>query len=387
MSQALVKGDELDGGRYRILQELGGGGEAMVYLAEDTGVMAKRWAIKEMRESNLPPAERAEAVKRFQAEASLLASLKHRNLPDVVRYFSDNGREYLVMEYVPGQTLEAVLKANGGPLPEPQVLAWAAQLCDVLEYLHTHQPPIIFRDLSPDNIILQQDGTIKLIDFGIARHFDPSKRTDTLKMGKIGYAPPEQYGGRGQTTPRSDIYALGATLHALLTDRDPSIQPFIFPLANTLNPQVSPAVSSVLAQAVEQNADARFASVADFRRALLGTGQLRFCPHCGIPNRGTSNFCMGCGGRLVVTGSTTPVPTETTRLPQPLSRSQWLKRFTTWVVVGACLGMILGALPALVTPGVSVLALPDILQKTTLAGMAFFGVVGAGLGMRVGWRR
>ncbi len=214
--------------RYRILEQVGRGGFGAVYKAADTLFGYRPVAVKEMGQSRLSPQELAEAIAAFKREAHLLAGLQHPNIPAIFDYFGEAGRWYLVMDFIDGETLEEHLrKSRGGYLPVERVLEIGMQLCAVLGYLHTRQPPIIFRDLKPANILLNSSGHIYLIDFGIARHFKPGQSQDTVAFGSPGYAPPEQY-GKAQTTPRSDIYALGATLHHLLTGDDPSQTPFRF---------------------------------------------------------------------------------------------------------------------------------------------------------------
>ncbi|MBX3013609.1 MAG: RDD family protein [Caldilineaceae bacterium] len=254
--------------RYRITQKLGEGGMAAVYLIDDLRLTGKQWAIKEMSDAALTnPAERQEAVQAFRQEAELLAKLDHPNLPKVVDYFSENNNQYLVMEYIQGQTLEERLVRNRGPLPESQVMLWAEKLCQVLAYLHNQYPPIIFRDLKPSNIMVRTDSEIKLIDFGIARHFKPGQIKDTQAFGTMGYAPPEQH-GKGQTDIRSDIYALGATLHHLLTGQEPSLTPFAFERVRRLNPTISPTVEEVIAKAVDIKPALRWQSMEQMHQAL-----------------------------------------------------------------------------------------------------------------------
>src|SRR5438270_531190 len=214
--------------RYRILEQVGRGGFGAVYKAADTLFGYRLVAVKEMVQSRLSPQEVVEAIEAFKREAHLLAGLQHPNIPAIYDYFGEAGRWYLVMDFIEGDTLEEYLrKSSGRYLPVEKVLDLGIQLCTVLGYLHTRQPPIIFRDLKPANILLTSSGRIYLIDFGIARHFKPGQSRDTVAFGSPGYAPPEQY-GKGQTTPRADIYALGATLHQLLTGDDPSQTPFRF---------------------------------------------------------------------------------------------------------------------------------------------------------------
>jgi len=256
------------------MRTLGVGGMGAVYLAQDVRLANKLVAVKEMiPDPSASPAEQAQAQWQFQQEASMLASLDHLNLPRVSDYFSEMGKHYLVMDYVDGETLEDIANRTPGFFPESQVLNWATQLCDVLTYLHSRQPPVIFRDLKPGNIMVDRGGTVKLIDFGIARFFDPRKQTDTLRMGTMGYAPPEQYAGKGQTDVRSDIYSLGATLHHLLTRRDPTqYPPFTFNTAppRSLNPAVSSHVEAAIMKALAHDRAQRFQTASEMKQAILG---------------------------------------------------------------------------------------------------------------------
>lgn len=258
----------LQGGRYVVEGLLGKGGMGAVYKARDTRLQHKHWAIKEMSIASLLTTEELQqGMEAFRREAAMLAHLNHRNLPKVIDNFAENGREYLVMELVEGQTLSAMLTKGSKPLGVDQVLGWAEQLCEVLGYLHDQRPAIIFRDLKPDNIMVDKDGVIKLIDFGIARHFKPGQKADTMAFGTAGYAPPEQY-GKGQTDARSDVYSLAATLHQLLTLRDPSQDPFNFPPARQLNPNVPEGLSAALQKALAHSPADRWANMTEFRRAL-----------------------------------------------------------------------------------------------------------------------
>lgn len=264
----LNSGDVLQN-RYRIVRVLGGGGMGQVYLAEDTRLADKPCAVKELLpDPHATPEEQAQAADQFRREAAILAHLQHPNLPNVYDYFEEGGQFYLVMDYIEGETLAQRLYRSPQGLPPEEVVGWALQLCDVLEYLHRQNPPVIFRDMKPANVMVTPEGKVKLIDFGVARLFDPGKRTDTLKMGTAGYAPPEQYAGQGQTTPRSDIYALGVTLHELLTGDDPTAHPFIFTPPHQLNRAVSPALSAVVMRAVSLDPAARFPSARAMRDAL-----------------------------------------------------------------------------------------------------------------------
>ena len=255
--------------RYIIVQKVGQGGMGAVYQATDTRLGHKLVAVKEMSDAAITdPLEKQQARQAFEREAQMLARLNHPNLPRVTDHFSEGGKQYLVMDFIEGQTLEEILNQILGFLDEKQVVDWGVQLCEVLDYLHHQQPPVIFRDLKPTNIMLDRDGKVKLIDFGIARLFKPGKAADTASFGTAGYAPPEQY-GKGQTDARSDIYALGATLHHLLTKRDPAQTPFHFPPVRSLNSNVSGAVDQAIMRAVEQDPNQRWQSARQMQRALV----------------------------------------------------------------------------------------------------------------------
>lgn len=250
-------------GRYQLLSRIGQGGMGAVYKAADTRFNNRPVAIKEMSSVGLPPGRLQEAEAAFEHEAHLLADLLHPNLPRIYEHFAENDRSYLVMDFIEGQTVEEYLEhIGGGPLPVDQVIKWAEQLSDVLNYLHTHQPPIVFRDLKPANVMISESGHIFLIDFGIARIFKPGKQHDTVALGSPGYAAPEQY-GKAQSTPRSDIYSFGALLHHLLTGRDPSEQPFFFQSASQLNPAVDPTLEALLRRMLEMDVEKRPASTQE----------------------------------------------------------------------------------------------------------------------------
>lgn len=255
--------------RYRIIARLGQGGMGAVYKASDTRLGGIHCALKEMSLSAIiDPGEKQLAQAAFQREAQLLSTLSHPNLPRVTDYFSHGEKQFLVMDMIEGQTLEAYLENQAQPISEELVIDWGLQLCDVLHYLHTRKPPIIFRDIKPGNIMISaDDSSIKLIDFGIARFFKPESHKDTIALGTPGYAPPEQY-GKQQSDPRSDVYALGATLHHLLTLRDPGIQPFFFPKPRSINSRLSPQIENIIMRAVMQNPDHRWQSTQEMRQEL-----------------------------------------------------------------------------------------------------------------------
>ncbi|MHB8599117.1 MAG: serine/threonine-protein kinase [Ktedonobacteraceae bacterium] len=258
--------------RYMILRTIGQGGMGAVYQARDMrrGTIC---AIKEMSLSQVPPDERGQAIQNFRGEAKILSALNHPNLPTFTGLFNEGQRYFLVMEYIEGQTLEQLLEQNG-PFPERRVLGWGRQLCDVLEYLHSQNPPIIFRDIKPGNIMLTHDGHIKLIDFGIARFFRLAGSRDTQMLGTPGFAPPEQY-GKAQTDERSDIYSLAITLFQLLTNTL-SEKGFGLKDVRSINPNISPNVARALEKASSLSPEDRYDSIASFRRALLGVGTFFF---------------------------------------------------------------------------------------------------------------
>lgn len=204
--------------RYQVMRTLGHGGMGSVFLCEDLRLPGKQWAVKEMLcPESLPYGARES----FEREVRILSGLRHRNLPMIVDYFHEDGNEYLVMEFVEGRTLHEEVTSRG-EVDEVQALRWGLEIARLLDYLHTREPPVIFRDLKPENIIVQENRSLKLIDFGLARHFVEGKGRDTHASGSVGYAPPEQWDEAGQTDARSDLYALGATLFYILTGRAPS---------------------------------------------------------------------------------------------------------------------------------------------------------------------
>jgi tetratricopeptide (TPR) repeat protein len=261
--------------RYRIVAPVGQGGFGAVYRGQDTQLANRLVAIKEMSQRGLTPAELREATDAFERETHLLATLSHPNLPAVYDFFAEHGRSYLVMEFIHGDTLERVLSnAPGGKLEVKEVLSMGVQLCNVLEYLHTRQPPIIFRDLKPSNVLLTSEHHLYLIDFGIARHFKPGQSRDTVAFGSPGYAAPEQY-GKAQTTVQADIYSLGATLHHLLSGHDPSLSPFLFaplPLPDCMG------LALLIVRMLEQDAKKRPASMAAIKHELE-----RFATPASVP--------------------------------------------------------------------------------------------------------
>lgn len=254
--------------RYRVLQNVGNGGMGAIYLAQDTQLGDRRVAVKEMSQSGLFGQQAQQAVENFKHEAHMLANLQHPNLPSIYDHFEEDGRWYLVMSFIQGESLEDYLaQMSEHKLPLEEALQIGMALCDVLNYLHSQQPPIIFRDLKPSNIMRTPDGRIYLIDFGIARLFKPGQSKDTATYGSMGYAPPEQY-GRAQTTERSDIYSLGVTLYELLSGYNPSSSPFRLPPLQTLVPTLPVALTSLIAEMIEMDENQRPTSIKVVQQRL-----------------------------------------------------------------------------------------------------------------------
>ncbi len=256
--------------RYEIIKVLGVGGMGAVYLCQDlrfSGVK-RLCAVKEMISSTPDPHVRRLAVQSFEREANLLVQLNHTGIPTISDFFTESIRSYLVMEFVDGEDLESVLESTEGMLKEEMVLDWAVQVCDVLVYLHTQNPPIVFRDLKPSNIMLRkQNNRIALIDFGIAKAFEAGQKGTMI--GTEGYSPPEQY--KGVADPRGDIYALGATLHHLLTKRDPRLEPpFTFheEPPRLLNPSLSQETNDVIIKGLDYDIEKRYQSAHEMKNAL-----------------------------------------------------------------------------------------------------------------------
>jgi len=245
-----------------------------VYRARDLRFTANRIvAVKEMINQARDSLVRDTIVKNFEREANILASLNHPSIPKIHDYFTLNERSYLVMEFIQGNNLETILTETQGFIPEAQVVTWAIEACDVLKYLHTHEPePIVFRDMKPANIMITPGNHVILVDFGIAKTFESGQKGTMI--GTEGYSPPEQY--RGEASPKVDIYALGATLHHILTRKDPRIEPpFTFqerPISK-LNPTVTPEFESIINTALQYNAADRFASAADMKETMISVAR------------------------------------------------------------------------------------------------------------------
>lgn len=252
-------GDVIDG-KYEILRELGRGGMSIVYLAMDKR-LNKQWAIKEFRKDK-DDENRRVALESLLKEANIMKKLDHPTLPRIVDIIDQDSTIYIVMDYIEGESLNRVLDAYGAQ-PQDAVIEWAKQLSEVLDYLHTRKPPVIYRDMKPANIMLKPDGTIRLIDFGIAREYKEGSTGDTEIIGTRGYAAPEQFGEKGQTDARTDIYSLGVTLYHLVTGKNPAEPPYeIYPIRHW-NPNLSSGLEWLIQKCTQLNPNDRFQSCAE----------------------------------------------------------------------------------------------------------------------------
>ncbi len=244
-------------GKYEILRKIGQGGMSVVYLAMDTH-LNKQWAVKEIRKKGNGKDD-VVIVNSLLAEANMMKKLDHPSLPRIVDIIDNGETIFVVMDYIEGESLDKIL-LEYGPQPEELVIGWAKQLCDVLSYLHSQKPPIIYRDMKPANIMLKPEGNIKIIDFGIAREYKEQSLADTTVLGTKGYAPPEQYSG--QTDARSDIFALGMTMHHLLTGIDPRGGEKYVPV-RMWNPELSEGIEIIIDKCVQPAAENRYQNCSD----------------------------------------------------------------------------------------------------------------------------
>lgn len=251
-------------GKYKILNKVGQGGMSVVYLAMNEKAN-KQWAIKEVRKDGVKDFE---IIKQgLVAETDLLKKLSHPSLPSIIDVIEGPDTFLIVMDYIQGNPLSKALEEYGAQ-PQEYVIEWAKQLCDVLEYLHTRTPPIIYRDMKPANIMLKPDGNICLIDFGTAREFKEKNLADTTCLGTVGYAAPEQFGGMVQTDARTDIYCLGATLYHLVTGRNPCDPPYEILPIRQVNPALSSGLERIIQKCTQRNPDDRYQSCAELMYAL-----------------------------------------------------------------------------------------------------------------------
>lgn len=268
--------------RYIIRQIIGRGGMGSIYLAEDNRLSGRQCAVKEVQhEVDLPDELAAQAREQFYREASVLARLDHPNLPKVSDYFAEGPSDYLVMDFIPGEDLKTLMdQARRGKrfLEQDEVLTWAVQIADALQYLHQQSPPVIHRDIKPSNLKITPQGLVKLVDFGLVKQLIPDEMTVTVIQGRgtVLYTPLEQYGGdAGHTDARSDIYAFGATLYHLITNTPPieAKQRFLNPNLLTppreLNPSISRTAEDAILWALALHPDERPQSIDIFRKAIF----------------------------------------------------------------------------------------------------------------------
>lgn len=251
-------------GKYKILNKVGQGGMSVVYLAMNEKAN-KQWAVKEVRKDGIKDFE---VVKQgLVAETDILKRLNHPNLPSIIDVIDNEDSFIIIMDYIQGNSLNRALDEFGAQ-PQENVIEWAKQLCDVLGYLHSRTPAIIYRDMKPANIMLKPDGNVTLIDFGTAREFKEKNLADTTCLGTVGYAAPEQFGGMGQTDARTDIYCLGATLYHLVTGMNPCEPPYEIKPIRQINPGLSSGFERIILKCTQRDPNDRYQSAAELMYAL-----------------------------------------------------------------------------------------------------------------------
>ncbi|MDD5467808.1 MAG: serine/threonine-protein kinase [Anaerolineales bacterium] len=291
-----VKAGEVLRNRYKIRRIIGQGGMGSIYLADDLRLEGRLCALKEVEHDRSLPADLLKQARdQFQREATVLARLDHPNLPKVSDFFSSEGRDYLVMDFVPGKDLRTLMqeaRQKNEFLGEREVLGWASQLADALAYLHSQEPPILHRDIKPSNLKLTPNGLLKLVDFGLVKILASQEVTITIVQGRgtALYTPLEQYGGdTGHTDARSDIYAFGATLYHLLTNQAPleARERFLHPDAlaapRQLNPDISLRSERTILWAMSLHPEERPQDIETFRQALLGNWNPSTRPRAPLP--------------------------------------------------------------------------------------------------------
>ncbi|HEY5006153.1 MAG TPA: serine/threonine-protein kinase, partial [Ktedonobacteraceae bacterium] len=293
--RSLLPGSRLQGGRYLIKQVLGEGGMGTALLAQDMRLDSKLVVIKELLSEQTDPLRKQEEVRNFKREVSTLAHIDHPLVPNVTDHFQEGTRYFMVQEYVEGEDLEQRLERTKQPMGERDALLCASEVLDILEYLAQQTPPIVHRDIKPANIIIgAKDKRAHLVDFGIARADETknAQRKQTAALGTPGYAPPEQY--QGNADPRADLYALAATLHHIVTNRDPrNSPPFIYPPVRSLNTQLSPDIERILARELVNDINQRYQSAQAMKQDIDTVLQRRF----GMMGN-TSSYMLGNSGAM-----------------------------------------------------------------------------------------
>lgn len=251
--------------KYEILTLIGQGGMSKVYLARDKR-LNKQWAVKEIQKKAKDKNNEV-VVQSAIAEANMIKQLDHPSIVRIIDIIENPDVIYIIEDYIEGETLNTILEQNGAQ-PQEIVIGWAIQICEALEYLHTRKPAIIYRDMKPSNVMLKPDGNIKIIDFGIAREYKEQNLADTVSLGTKGYAAPEQFGGKGQTDARTDVYCLGVTLYHLVTGHSPCDPPYeIYPIRHW-NPQLDSGLEAVIEKCTQLNPADRYQSCVELLYAL-----------------------------------------------------------------------------------------------------------------------
>jgi serine/threonine protein kinase len=310
-ARTLVPNAQLQGGRYVVEKVLGQGGMGAAVLARDTRVSNKRVVIKELVSENTDPKQHQEDVQNFEREVETLATLDHPLIPTVTDSFQEGSHYFMVQEYAAGENLEDRMERVNQPMAEREALTYASQVLDILDYLEQQSPPIVHRDIKPANIIIgAKDKRAHLVDFGIARTAvaaPGAKRKQTTALGTPGYAPPEQY--QGNADARSDLYALAATLHHILTNRDPrNYPPFVYPPVRTLNPKLTPDIERVLERALKINANERYQNAAAMKHDIDDILEKRFASSGDMSNYTLRSSTSAVAATSFVAGSQTPPP-------------------------------------------------------------------------------
>jgi eukaryotic-like serine/threonine-protein kinase len=293
--RSLLPGSRLQGGRYLVKQVLGEGGMGTALLAQDMRLDSKLVVIKELLSEQTDPLRKQEEVRNFKREVSTLAHIDHPLVPNVTDHFQEGTRYFMVQEYVEGENLEQRLDRTRQPMRERDALLCASEVLDILEYLAQQTPPIVHRDIKPANIIIgAKDKRAHLVDFGIARADETknAQRKQTAALGTPGYAPPEQY--QGNADPRADLYALAATLHHIVTNRDPrNSPPFIYPPVRSLNTQLTQDIERILARELVNDINQRYQSALAMKQDIDAVLQQRF----GMMGN-TSSYMLGTSGTM-----------------------------------------------------------------------------------------
>lgn len=293
-------------GKYEILKEIGHGGMSVVYLAMDQR-LNKQWAVKELQKKARDKHNNI-IIQSSIAEANMMKRLDHPALPRIVDIIDNETEIYVIMDYIEGESLDHILKDNGAQ-PQDIVIEWGKQLCEVLDYLHSQNPPVIYRDMKPHNVMLKPEGNVKLIDFGIAREYKEEKHSDTTVLGTRGYAAPEQFDKGRQSDARTDIYSLGATLFHLVTGKNPLEVMYDMPPIRSINPALSGGLENIIIRCLQNDPNDRYQSVRELLYALEHYEEYddayreaqrkkrnRFFISCGLT---FVSLCIGSGALLM----------------------------------------------------------------------------------------